>query len=113
MHAVTEWWNGAPIRGGALNRDALKSIFDAVAESAKDPQPATPTTSASPWISVKDRMPKEGVKVLVKDEHGATGIAYYAKDDHGKYVWRDSMENGYSWWPLDVWTHWTSIPERP
>ena len=63
------------------------------------------------WISVKDRLPEEGVPVLV------TGVV--KKGDHPylvDYIYKDD----WFWWPMNynrtrgfVITHWMPLPEPP
>ena len=57
---------------------------------------------AARWIPVSERLPEEGVAVIVKYESGYA-IAFY-KDG----VWRR-----YSNWWIDGITHWRPLPEQP
>lgn len=57
------------------------------------------------WISVKDRLPEEGVQVLVWEKHGSAYAAYVNKQVSG--VWQIGDTNG------AIITHWQPLPEPP
>ena len=57
------------------------------------------------WISVKDRLPEEGVRVLVWEKHGSAYVAYVNKQVSG--VWQIGDTNG------AIITHWMPLPEPP
>ena len=59
------------------------------------------------WISIKDRLPKKNVWVLVTDGD-IPMIAIYK----GKGLWFD--DSGYNdIWETDDFSHWMSLPEPP
>lgn len=59
----------------------------------------------SPWISVKDRMPDDGVEVLVYDTYCRTLMGWYDKGDD---CFRSEYINC-----LDEVTRWMPLPEEP
>ena len=61
----------------------------------------------SEWISVKDKMPEDGIRVLTYADNSAMFVA--SRDD-GWYV--DTGEYYYSS-PLTNITHWMPLPEPP
>lgn len=66
------------------------------------------------WISVKDRLPEHGARVLVCDIYASNryvGVWNFEKDpDDGSDCWEDV---GGWWQPLDAATHWRPLPELP
>ena len=67
------------------------------------------------WISVKDRLPEFGKKVLVCDVDAEPDIA---NDIHMFCLWHD--EDGHYWTDGDEWvidfenvSHWMPLPEPP
>ena len=69
----------------------------------------------SEWISVEDRLPEEGQKVLVSfiwfesRERGNAVLLYGNYDDHNWRTADDGSELDYS----VLVTHWTPLPEAP
>lgn len=63
---------------------------------------------ASPWISVKDRLPEIGVAVLTYSHMGGVYkvLRYQGEGDNGP-IFRD----GYSWGPQVI--HWQPLPAPP
>ncbi len=64
------------------------------------------------WISTKDRLPEEGVQVLIIEKICGVPIMYVAYLDDG--WWRDS----YFGRPIELEsdrevTHWAELPEPP
>ena len=61
------------------------------------------TPAVNEWISVEERLPKEGVRVLV-----------YLKEKVGRYTQTDTDRVVNTWvrWGDDV-THWMPLPEPP
>lgn len=63
----------------------------------------------SPWISVKERLPKEGNSVLIRLKDGVIRIACYdIEEDSNIYFWNDNYAYE-TFRPWDV-THWREIP---
>lgn len=77
------------------------------AYDAMDQYAAQVLENQDPWISVKDRLPEKGIRVLVW-EGTITWEAYI--DFDGKWKW--SHVDG-DLHPTDHITHWTSMPEPP
>ena len=61
----------------------------------------------SNWISVKERMPDDGVRVLVYSKHKWTSIGSTIK---GHKVKKFYDGDGLSWNSI---THWMPLPEPP
>ena len=61
------------------------------------------------WISVKDRLPKSGERVIATNGifcgEGYIGLRYK------KYVWYRHL--GRTWEPMKAVTHWMPFPEPP
>ena len=64
------------------------------------------------WISVEERLPEDGVKVMVTHEHGTVELALLRKH-YDRTAWANSAEDRYSWWIMEAWTHWSPIPSPP
>lgn len=68
----------------------------------------------SEWISVKDRLPKIGVEVLIFDADSSNDfhdVWSLARDEEYDDIgWND--KNG-DWYYLDDVTHWMPLPEPP
>lgn len=63
----------------------------------------------SPWISVKERLPKEGNSVLIRLKDGVIRLACYdIEEDSDIYFWNDNYAYE-TFRPWDV-THWKEIP---
>lgn len=63
----------------------------------------------SPWISVKERLPKEGNSVLIRLKDGVIRLACYdIEEDSDIYFWNDDYAYE-TFRPWDV-THWREIP---
>ena len=63
----------------------------------------------SPWISVKERLPKEGNSVLIRLKDGVIRLACYdIEEDSDIYFWNDDYAYE-TFRPWDV-THWKEIP---
>lgn len=64
------------------------------------------------WISVKDRLPEEGVKVLTYDpvlqQMTVDHILIYPEDEEEPYLWSHRLIS--DWNRI---THWTELPEPP
>lgn len=63
----------------------------------------------SPWISVKDGLPEEGVAVLIMLKDGVARLAVLDTDDNSNvYFWSDN----YAYETIRGWnvTHWMPIP---
>ena len=76
---------------------------------------ATDNNVGGKWISVEERLPVYGEKVLVCDTHeDFVGIAVLQK---GKYIWWSKKENYWRWNDMDMafgeFTHWMPLPEPP
>lgn len=66
-------------------------------------------TKQSPWISVKERLPKEGNSVLIRLKDGVIRLACYdIEEDSDIYFWNDDYAYE-TFRPWDV-THWKEIP---
>ena len=63
----------------------------------------------SEWISVKERLPQEGQKVLCCFTEYGMQVAKYVFDWGDYYVW-DCMADNFS---LNSVTHWQPLPEPP
>lgn len=59
------------------------------------------------WISVKDRLPEDGIRVLTYADNGAM---FAATHNDGWYV--DTGEYYYAS-PLAIITHWMPLPDAP
>ena len=92
--------------------DKVNEIVAWINEQEQGFKPVSVTVVKPPeWISVKDRLPEEGVPVLV------TGVV--KKGDHPylvDYIYKDD----WFWWPMNynrtigfVITHWMPLPEPP
>lgn len=65
----------------------------------------------SEWISMKNRLPEIGVKVLIFDYYNDFDVWFLELDETDDIVhWED--QNGY-WYPLHDATHWMPLPEPP
>lgn len=63
----------------------------------------------SPWISVKERLPEEGKRVLIRLKDGVIRLACYdIEEDSNIYFWNDNYAYE-TFRPWDV-THWREIP---
>lgn len=62
------------------------------------------------WISVKDRLPKDGETVLVFDQIEKITAFTFAKDSVYGKCWYDDYEQGIN---LDWVSHWMPLPEAP
>ena len=62
----------------------------------------------SEWISVKDRLPEFGEKVLITDVSGDVLVYSLEQTCSGECWWEDEYWNWYN----DV-THWMPLPEPP
>ena len=60
------------------------------------------------WISCKDKMPDDGVNVLIYAGNHMIMLAWYDKDMEYFYI----CDSDYKYNPLDV-THWQPLPEPP
>ena len=64
------------------------------------------------WISIKDRLPEEGIRVLIIDKICGVPIMHTAYLDAG--WWRDSYwDRPIKLGPNREVTHWTELPELP
>ena len=57
-----------------------------------------------PWIRPKDRMPQDGVEVLITDVEGMQIVAHYSLRAD---LW---FSENHSWFPYEV-NYWMPIPE--
>lgn len=60
------------------------------------------------WISCKDKMPEDGVNVLIYTGNRMISLAWYDKDMGYFYI----CDSDYKYNSLDV-THWQTLPEPP
>ena len=75
------------------------------------------------WISIKDRLPKLGQRVLVGWDHAfwlknrdpaVLEVAVFRSDDTDPWIWCDSLNEDYMGWDVDERpTHWMLLPEPP
>lgn len=68
-------------------------------------EPPADVQSVDRWISCKDKMPDDGVNVLIYEGNCMISLAWYDKDMGYFYT----CDSDYS---LDV-THWQPLPEPP
>jgi hypothetical protein len=64
--------------------------------------------NVSKWISCKDKMPDDGVNVLIYAGNRMISLAWYDKDMGYFYI----CDSDYKYNSLDV-THWQPLPEPP
>ena len=64
--------------------------------------------NVSKWISCKDKMPEDGVNVLIYAGNRMISLAWYDKDMGYFYI----CDSDYKYNSLDV-THWQPLPEPP
>ena len=60
------------------------------------------------WISCKDKMPEDGVTVLIYAGNHMISLAWYDKEMEYFYI----CDSDYKYNPLDV-THWQPLPKPP
>lgn len=70
--------------------------------------PAADLLSINQWISCKDKMPADGIDVLICARNRMINLAWYDKDMGYFYV----CDSDYKYNSLDV-THWMPLPELP
>lgn len=70
--------------------------------------PAADLLSVNQWISCKDKMPGNGIDVLICTRNRMINLAWYDKDMG--YFW--VCDSDFKYDLLDV-THWMPLPERP
>ena len=107
----------APSKGGSYNnmlrcREAREKILDRFLAAFADgyrlgKEDDAPTITSSGWVSVEDRLPEQGERVL------ATDGAFVGEGYTNCYgVW--CRPNGLRWDMLDSdVTHWMPLPEPP
>lgn len=112
MERVRDGRAGKIIRRGVvmLNIDWWRRLLEAEEKNLSAAVAASPLSGetrgeAARWISVKDRLPEEGVQVLVWEKHGSAYAAYVNKQVSG--VWQIGDTNG------AIITHWIPLPEGP
>lgn len=64
--------------------------------------------NVSKWISCKEKMPDDGVNVLIYAGNRMISLAWYDKDMGYFYI----CDSDYKYNSLDV-THWQPVPEPP
>lgn len=64
--------------------------------------------NVSKWISCKEKMPDDGVNVLIYAGNRMISLAWYDKDMGYFYI----CDSDYKYNSLDV-THWQPLPEPP
>ena len=85
---------------------SYRIAFLAGYQAAKDEMNSS--NNSNGWISVKDRLPEDGVKVLVVSD-GETG----ASEWQYKRIWGWWHEGGFGWTIGDTVTHWAPLPKPP
>ena len=87
-------WHGEPTNGDTICSDCLV------------PENALTLTPPNEWVSVDNKLPKNGVPVLIGNPHwDYPVVANYA--GHG--VWMDSWKQKMTFTP----THWMLLPAPP
>lgn len=61
------------------------------------------------WIKCSERMPEEGIKLLLYDQQDNMSIGQLDKVN-GDYYW---LLDGWKKWDLDTQTHWMPLPDKP
>lgn len=77
-----------------------------------------PTVDIQPvkWISVKDKLPEEAVKVLVYTEYNATAYGFFTGayyNNRPLFAITMNRNSEHSWYEEIRVSHWTSLPEPP
>ena len=70
------------------------------------------------WVSVDERLPEAGVKVLFCAELAGVYhvcLGHKASDDRDNRLWFDHAATGREGYPMDVYTvtHWMPLPPLP
>ena len=73
-----------------------------------DDMPAADVQPVDRWISCKEKMPDDGVNVLIYAGNRMISLAWYDKDMGYFYI----CDSDYKYNSLDV-THWQPLPEPP
>ena len=89
-------------KGQGVAQCALRYVKEFAKKNATDVQPV------NQWISCKDKMPDDGVNVLIYTGNRMISLAWYDKDMGYFYI----CDSDYKYNSLDV-THWQPLPEPP
>lgn len=86
--------------------EGYKRALDSIAEDVENIPPVN--VQPMKWISCKDKMPDDGVNVLIYAGNRMISLAWYDKDMGYFYI----CDSDYKYSSLDV-THWQPLPEPP
>lgn len=100
---VLEIINTVDDKNGFARYEDYCVLFDEI-----DTMPAADVQPVNQWISCKDKMPDDGVNVLIYTGNRMISLAWYDIDMGYFYI----CDSDYKYNSLDV-THWQPLPEPP
>lgn len=96
-----------------MNRKIIEKLIESLGHDIENDNDAAEVVDQliqlckpTEWISVKDKLPPEGIKVFVRNKFNTVGVSFYAEWTNPR-----TDEKRMGWQSHDNPTHWLPIPE--